>query len=42
MKKNPGRQMRRQMFFATRRELGRRRAKLHDRYWHIKSMKGEV
>ena len=42
MKKNPGRRMRRQMFFATRSDIGRRRAKLHDHIMHQKAMKGEV
>ena len=42
MKKNPGRKERRRWFFATRREAGKKRAKLHSSYWHKKSMKGEI
>lgn len=42
MKKNPGRRERRRLFFANRRLAGRKRSKMHDHYWHYKSMKGEV
>ena len=42
MKKNPGRKERRHWFFTTRREAGKKRAKFHAKYWHQKSMKGEI
>lgn len=42
MKKNPGRRERRRWLFATRREAGRKRAKLHDHYYHQLAMKGHA
>lgn len=42
MKKNPGRKERRRLFFSRRRDAGKKRAKLHDEYYHRKARKGEI